>query len=324
MCNHQQPAERGSEMTPKQRIIAAFKGQQPDDIVPTFEFVFGLTKELTGKDFTNLDGLTGRKLEYGIKYNAELYLEVAERLDYSAITLGDLRVIKELVRMEADRNYLLTYKNGDKTWRFYGENNLEEACLKLFTEPDEFKRSLDRATDSAIESAKPLIDSGVECIVMGADYATTKGPFLSPKMFAEFIVPYLHRTISGHQNNGAYVIKHTDGDIMPILDQIVACSPDAIHSIDPTAGMDIAVFKKLVGDKVCLAGNVDCAALMKGSKEEIKNSALYCLKHGKPGGGYIFMTSNSVTPPMKVEDYIMMLELRKKYGRYDREVEIPL
>ena len=311
-------------MTPKQRIIAALKLQQPDDIVPTFEFSFGLTKALTGKDFMGLDGLTGGELERGIKYNAELYLEVAERLDYSAIVLGDTRIIKELVRMGADRTHLLTYKNGDRTWRFYSEGNIAEACLRLFTEPDEFKRSLAKATDSIVESTKPLIDAGVECIVMGADYATTKGPFLSPKMFAEFITPYLHRTISGHQENGAYVIKHTDGDIMPILDQIVACSPDAIHSIDPTANMDIAVFKKLIGAQVCLAGNVDCAALMKGSREEIKKSSLYCLKHAKPDGGYIFMSSNSVNPPMKLDDYLLMLELRKKYGRYDREVEIPL
>jgi len=311
-------------MTPKQRIISSLKLQQPDDIVPTFEFSFGLTKALTGKDFMRFDGLTGEELERGIKYNAELYLEVAERLDYSAIVLGDTRIIKELVRMGVGKNYLLTYKNGDRTWRFYGEENIEEACLRLFTQPDEFKRRLDRATDGVIESAKPLIDAGIECIVMGADYATTKGPFLSPKMFGEFIAPYLHRTISGHQENGAYVIKHTDGDIMPILDQIVACSPDAIHSIDPTAGMDIAEFKKLVGDKVCLAGNVDCAALMKGSREEIKKSSLYCLKHGKPGGGYIFMTSNSVTSTMKLDDYLLMLELRKKYGIYDREVDIPI
>ena len=147
-------------------------------------------------------------------------------------------------------------------------------------------------------------------------------PFLSPKMFAEFIAPYLHCTISSHQQNGAYVIKHTDGDIMPILDQIVACSPDALHSIDPTAGMDMAVVKKLIGDKVCIAGNVDCAALVRGSKEDIKKSALYCLKHGKPGGGYIFMSSNSVFPPMKLDDYLIALEMRKKYGRYDEEVEI--
>ncbi|MBI2192481.1 MAG: hypothetical protein HYU36_10910 [Planctomycetes bacterium] len=314
-------------MTPKQRIIAALQLQQPNDIVPTFE-LFGLTKELTGKEFLDLRGLTGRELESGIKYNAELHVEVAERLDYSAIVLGDLPVIQELVRMGADRTYLLTHKNGDGTWRFWRKgggqgDTFEETCLRLFTEPDEFKRELDRATDDAIEHMKPLIDAGIEAIFMGADYATTQGPFLSPKMFGEFIAPYLHRTVSGHQANGAYVIKHTDGNIMPILDQIVACSPDALVSIDPTAGMDIAVVKKRVGSKVCLGGNVDMDPLVKGDREQIRKSALYCLKHAKPNGGYIFMTSNSVYPPIQIEDYQVMLDLRLKYGRYDREVEIP-
>ena len=315
-------------MTPKQRIVAALKLQQPDDIVPTFD-LFDLTKELTGKDFVSLDGLTGRELELGIGYNTELHVEIAERLDYSAVVVGDIRVIRELVRMGADRTYLLTYKNGDRTSRFFREDsgrrdNFEEAILRVYTEPDKFKRELDRVTDEVIEAMKPFIDAGIEGIFMGADYATTKAPFLSPKMFAEFIAPYLARQISGHQANGAYVLKHTDGNIMPILDQIVACSPDALVAIDPTAGMDIAVFKKLVGDKVCLGGNVAMDALMSGAKEEIRTSALYCLKHGKPGGGYIFMSSNSVPSSIKIEDYLLMLDLRKKYGRYDREVEIPI
>lgn len=314
-------------MTPKQRIVAALELQQPDDIVPTFE-LFGLTKDLMGRDFASLGDLTGSELERGAKENAQLHVEVAERLDYSAIAVGDIHVIKELVRMGADRTYLLTYKNGDRTWRFWREDDasaesFEEACVRLFNEPDAFKRELDAATDRAIEDTKPLIDAGISAIFMGADYATTQGPFLSPEMFGEFIAPFLHRTIAGHKANGAYVIKHTDGGIMPILDQIVACAPDALVSIDPTAGMDIAEVKRLVGDRICLGGNVDCAPLMRGATEEIRQSALYCLKHGMPGGGYIFMSSNSVYPPVKIEDYLFMLDVRKRYGRYDRPVEIP-
>ncbi|MAE60980.1 MAG: hypothetical protein CMJ49_06435, partial [Planctomycetaceae bacterium] len=231
-------------MTPKQRIVAALKLQQPDDIVPTFE-LFGLTGELMGRDFVELGELTGTALERGVKENAELHVEVAERLDYSAICVGDVRVIEELVRMGADRTYLLTYKNGDRTWRFWREDdahaeNFEEACVRLFDDPDGFKRELDAATELAIEDTKRLIDAGIAAVFMGADYATTQGPFMSPDMFGEFVAPYLQRTIAGHQANGAYVIKHTDGGIMPILDQIVACGADALVSIDPTAGMDIA------------------------------------------------------------------------------------
>lgn len=315
-------------MTPKQRIVAALELQQPDDIVPTFE-LFGLTGALMGRDFVDVGELTGSDLDRGVKENAQLHVEVAERLDYSAICVGDIRVIRELVRLGADRTYLLTYKNGDRTWRFWREGDANadgfaEACVRLFDDPDGFKRELDAATDRTIAETKPLIDAGIGAIFMGADYATTQGPFLSPVMFGEFIAPFLHRTIAGHQANGAYVIKHTDGGIMPILDQIVACAPDALVSIDPTAGMDIAEVKRRVGDRICLGGNVDCSPLMRGARDEIRRSALYCLKHGMPGGGYIFMSSNSVYPPVEIEDYLFMLDIRKQYGRYDRPVEIPI
>ena len=46
------------------------------------------------------------------------------------------------------------------------------------------------------------------------------------------------------------------------------CRPHALHSIDPMAGVDIREVKRLVGDKVCLCGNVHCAALQTGTDEE--------------------------------------------------------
>ena len=316
-------------MTPKQRMVAALRLEQPDDIVPTFELLgAGLSEDLTGKSFIPLGELSGRELDAGVKENAALHVEIAERLDYSAIEVGDIRVIKELVRMGVNDTYLLTLKNGDGTWRFWQNMlNVEEyeaEIVRMYEDPDGFKRDLDAAVTAAIEHTKPLIDAGIEAVLMGADYAITQGPFLSPDMFAEFIAPYLARSVEGHRANGAYVLKHTDGNIMPILDQIIDCGPDALVAIDPTAGMDIAEVKRLVGDRICLVGNVDVAALMEGDRDKIRASALYCLKHAKPGGGYIYQSANSVYPPVKIEDYLYMMDLRKQFGRYDREVEIPL
>ena len=92
-------------------------------------------------------------------------------------------------------------------------------------------------------------------------------------MFGEFIQPYLDQIIAEARKDGLYTIKHTDGNIMPILDQIVDCKPHAIHSLDPMAGVDIKEVKQLVGDKVCLCGNVHCAALQTGTEQEVIESA---------------------------------------------------
>ncbi len=55
---------------------------------------------------------------------------------------------------------------------------------------------------------------------------------------------------------GLYTVKHTDGNIMPVIEQIVGARPHAIHSLDSVAGVNIKEVKCLYGDRVCLIGNV--------------------------------------------------------------------
>ena len=103
---------------------------------------------------------------------------------------------------------------------------------------------------------------------------------------------------------------------MPILDQLVQANPHALHSIDPQAGVDIKEVKRLVGDKVCLIGNVHCGKMQTGTPEEVIESARYALSNGMPGGGYIFSTSNCVYTGMQLERYELMLDVWKNEGIY--------
>jgi len=303
-------------VTPKERAIAALELKQPDDIVPTFELEFQLTREFFDKDFKNLRDLTGKELDSAIGHNAELFLQTAEELDYSIIRTGDTRVLRKLVEMGADKNYLLCGE-ADGTMSIPSGQNMVALSVRLFEEADEVKKGLDASVDRGIESGKAQLDAGAECLTMCADYCFNHGPFLSPKMFSEFVTPYLHRLIEGHRENGAYTIKHTDGDIMPILDDLVSCRPHALHSIDPQARVDLGEVKRLVGDKVCLAGNVNCGLLQTGTDDEVKADIMRSLRDGMPGGGYIFCTSNVAFKGMPPERYEMMLEMRKTYGKYE-------
>jgi uroporphyrinogen decarboxylase len=115
---------------------------------------------------------------------------------------------------------------------------------------------------------------------------------------------------------GYYVIKHTDGNIMPILDQLVQANPHALHSLDPQGSVDIAEVKRLYGDKVCLIGNVNCALMQTGTDDEVIQSTRYALQNGMPGGGYIFSTSNCVYTGMPIERYELILKIWKDEGIY--------
>ena len=103
---------------------------------------------------------------------------------------------------------------------------------------------------------------------------------------------------------------------MPILDQLVQTRPHALHSIDPQAGVDIAAVKRRYGQEVCLIGNVNCGLLQTGTDAEAAESARYALRHGMPGGGYIFSTSNCVYTGLPLARYELMLDVWRREGNY--------
>ena len=81
-------------------------------------------------------------------------------------------------------------------------------------------------------------------------------------------------------------------------------------------GIDIAEIKRRCGDRLCLIGNVNCGLLDTGTDAEAAASARYALRHGMPGGGYIFSTSNCVYTGMRPERYELIWKIWKEEGIY--------
>ena len=134
--------------------------------------------------------------------------------------------------------------------------------------------------------------------------------------FGEFVTPYLTRLVRGYRSQDFYVIKHTYGIIIPILDQLVEGPPHALHFLDPQGDVDMAEVKRLVGDQVCLIGNVNFGLLDSGTDQACIDPARYALEKGMPGGGFIFSTSNCIYTGMRLERYELILDVWREYGVY--------
>lgn len=313
-------------MTPRERLIAALSLRQPDDIVPTFELQFQLAGELLGKTHVTqqqLDETVGAQRERLLRENAELYIEEAERLDYSliALSMGPSKLEDQIATVKMIRNMVgdkyMVAAMADGTMGIPNGQNMMDLVIRLTEKPEEVKAELDSSANGTIEYARKMVDAGVDTFLMCSDYCFNDGPFLSPRMFREFVTPYLARVIAAMREMGAYAIKHTDGNIMPILDRLVECQPHALHSIDPMAGVDLKLVKRMVGDKVALCGNVSCAILQTGTVEDVVADSERALRDGMPGGGFVFCTSNTPFVGMPLENYLAMLDVRKRLGRYD-------
>ena len=143
-------------------------------------------------------------------------------------------------------------------------------------------------------------------------------PFFNGEQFDEFIVPYLKESIAEYRKMGYYTIKHTDGNIMPIVKKMADCKPDAIHSLDPQGGVSIPEVRKIIGNDIALVGNVNCGLLQTGTDEECREDVMRALREGmETGRGYIFATSNCVYTGLDLNRYEMMMELWRKYGNYE-------
>ncbi len=281
--------DKGAKMTPKERFIAALDRKPLEGRVPHFELVFFLTMEAFGKvhpahrSYHQWDQMSETERRLHRREIAEIYIKTANEFEHSAIllhpnpdTMDEKKRLIDIVReISGDKYFLMMH--GDATYGLPDGEKMLEFTYRMQDEPDKIKREAAEHVDKALKAAKKLrglIDGFALC----SDYCLNTGPFMSPAMFSEFVAPYLAKLIAGYRNMGFYTIKHTDGNIMPILDQLVQTNPHALHSIDPQAGVDIREVKKLYGDRVCLIGNVNCGLLQTGTDNQVIESAMYALR----------------------------------------------
>lgn len=316
-------------MTPRERFIAALERRPIKGLVPHFELVFFLTMEAFGKvhpshrNYSQWDQMEEKERELHRRDMADIYIATAERFGHSAIfmhpnpgTLEETLRLIDIIREKTGDKYFLML-HGDATFGIPGGSDFEKFAYRLVDEPDKLKEEADERINKALERADAIRKhGGLDGFALCSDYCLNDGPFLSPTQFGEFVAPYLKKLVSSYREMGFYTIKHTDGNIMPILDQLVEAGPHALHSLDPQGGVDIAEVKRRVGDKVCLIGNVNCGLLDTGTLEDALGSACYALRNGMPGGGYIFSTSNCVYTGMKLSRYEAILDVWRKEGVY--------
>ncbi len=183
--------------------------------------------------------------------------------------------------------------------------------------PDLVDRLAELIRDYYLRYIRNCVEVGAEIIHIAGDYATTKWPMLSNEHFARHVMPVLKALVDEAKSQGAYVLKHTDGNIMPIIDMILDTGIHALHPIDPNAGMDLGEIKEKYGHRVCLVGNVDCAyTLTWGTLEEVREDVKRCIKQAARGGGYICMSSNTIHSAVKPENYVEMVKTIHQYGKY--------
>ncbi|MBN1557049.1 MAG: hypothetical protein JW951_02750 [Lentisphaerae bacterium] len=317
-------------MTPRESMMAALNREPPRGHVPHFELAFFLTMEAFGRihvrhrAYHQWDQMSEHERELHRRDVADLWVATVRRFDLAGLlfygpqgfTDDDVRRSLEHIRTLSGLERFVAM-HGDATFSLPSGETMMEFVSRLAEDPAGLKDEAQRRVDAALERGRAIQGWGtLDGFALCADYCFNDNPFLSPAMFDEFITPYLVQLVAGYRELGFYVIKHTDGNIMPILDALVSANPHALHSIDPQGGVDLAEVKARVGDRVCLIGNVNCALLQTGTDAQVVEDVRRALRQGMPGGGYIFGTSNCIYTGMPLARYELMLKTWREEGVY--------
>ena len=323
-------------MTPRDRFIAALECRPAEGLVPHFELVFFLTMEAFGRihpsqrHYRQWRQMSDRERDLHRRDIADLYVQTAQRFGHSAIFFhqpggweddydGETRATLEIIRQISGDEYLLMI-HGDTTLGIPDGDGMVRLSEAIADEPQKVKDNQARRVERALQNAEAYRKHGaLDCFALCSDYCFNTGPFLSPAMFDEFVTPYLARLTAGYRELGFYVIKHTDGNIMPILESLLSTKPHALHSLDPQGSVDIAQVRRRVGNSLCLCGNVNCALMDTGTDAQVLESAQYALRHGLAGDGYIFSTSNCIYTGMCLDRYELILDVWRREGARQKE-----
>ena len=199
---------------------------------------------------------------------------------------------------------------------FQVRGGIDRLLIDMYRRRELTHRFMDKIATTCLGMTKQLIDGGVEVIFMTDDYADCHSPFMSMEQFREFELPNIRRLVDYAGRRGIQVLKHTDGNIYPILDDMVEAGITGIHPIEPGT-MDLRDVKQSYGDKICLLGNVDCRYVLPfSSEEDVRRDVRRCIDAAAGGGGYVLASSNSIHANCKVENVYTMVDETRRYGRY--------
>jgi len=150
------------------------------------------------------------------------------------------------------------------------------------------------------------------------DMAMNQGPMFSPASFEEVLLPAYHRMIREYKAAGArYVVLHSDGNILPILDMLVDAGIDGINPLERRAGMDPAKIRARHPRLVLTGGMCNTDTLLNGPAERIAREARELIEMGREGG--VVIGTHSISPEIPIGNFEVYHRTCLEYGQFRKQ-----
>jgi len=194
----------------------------------------------------------------------------------------------------------------EAAWALRG---LQQMLVDFVENPDLADAILEIPYRYHLTAAKKLVELGVDMIWIGDDVGAQNGMLISPRHWRRFLKPRMATFISELKalNPAIKVAYHSDGNILPIIPELIEIGVDILNPIQP-ACMDPAEIKRQFGDRLCFWGSIDEQhTLPYGTPEDVRQEVLLRLRTIGKGGGLIIGPTHHVQLDTPMENFWAMV-----------------
>ncbi len=200
----------------------------------------------------------------------------------------------------------------ERAWSLRG---FENTLLELAMDPGYIGALLDRIVDIRLVVIERYLQLGVDGGYFGDDYGAQTGTLFSPTTWRELIKPRLARLFAPFVERGLPVLMHSDGDIAPIVPDLVEIGLTALNPVQPEV-MDHAWLHAEFDGRLAFYGGVSTQTVLpSGTPDEVRAAARMCVATLAPNGtGLMLAPSHRLMSDVPLANVAALLDVMAELG----------
>ncbi len=207
--------------------------------------------------------------------------------------------------------------------RAFAMQSMDSFLLNLAINPDFARALLQKTAEMCKELMGPFLaelGDNVDMIKIGDDLGTQESLLMSPDMYREILKPIHEDYIQFiKKRTNAKVFFHTDGDVVPLIEDFIEMGIDILNPIQTSAGKmaDLVSLKKRFGKNIIFCGGIDTHRILpSGTKDEVRDEVRRVMKLLGEGGGYMIASVHTIMNDVSAENVLAMVDAVKEFGSY--------
>ncbi|MBN1344728.1 MAG: hypothetical protein JXQ73_18695 [Phycisphaerae bacterium] len=212
-------------------------------------------------------------LDYPVK-TMDDWLRIKHHYEYSEERFGENWAEVAREHLAAGRVVSVDIPGGfDEPRELMGE---EATCLAYYDQPELIHDMLETIGATA-QRVLDVVSSTVQvdALYVHEDMAGKSGPLAGPAQVTEFIKPYYRRIWDMLSTRGARLfLQDSDGNMNSVIEAFLDAGLNAMHPMEPAAGMDIVKLRERYGTRLAFEGGIDKHVLRR-SRDEIVTELEY-------------------------------------------------